>query len=239
LSGVLDSELVTGAALGLVAASALVAVPSLRAVWPAVLAAVTAVALIGADHARESLAAGTAVGLAAVAVGGGIALADLERRRGTRLVAVLGVGSLLGMFLTVPDTESILIVLAVVLPAAALALVAPGVDRAPDLAWGDIAFVMVVLWAMAQDGRARPGSIVGGVACLGLLILEPAVHRLVGDDSDGPPDVVLVVVQAVIVLIASRVAGLRDGAAETALLAAAVLAPAALVLVLTTRRAVR
>src|SRR5690606_32918712 len=105
--------------------------------------------------------------------------ADLDRaagrgasRAGAGVQPAPGVGPVLvavtvaGVYLTVPDTEMATVLLGAALPAAALGW---------PFAWGRLggggalATVAVVAWTVALDGRGRLGSVVGGVACLGLL----------------------------------------------------------------------
>jgi hypothetical protein len=44
---------------------------------------------------------------------------------------------------------------------------------------GSFATVCVFGWIIGQDGAARPGSVVGAVATLGVLLLEPLLVRVV------------------------------------------------------------
>lgn len=100
------------------------------------------------------------------------AVAQTERRAPavfpTLLLVVVG-----AVYLTVPDTEQVLVVLG----AAAVAALLP-------LAGGRLgpacipALIGVAAWAAAVDGRGRQSAAVGGLACLALLAVEPAVGML-------------------------------------------------------------
>ncbi|HLT69075.1 MAG TPA: hypothetical protein VKZ72_02840 [Acidimicrobiales bacterium] len=180
---------------------------------------------------------------------GGAAAADLDRAAGRRprrvgagLHLAPGVGPVMlavtvaGVYLTVPDTEMATVVLGAALPAAALGW---------PFAWGRLggggvlAAVGVVAWTVALDGRGRLGSVVGGVACLGLLVLEPPLRRLgglpVARGTRGA--LVLVAVHVVLVAWCSRVAGLRSDPAPALVLALAGHAVATAALVVAARAA--
>jgi hypothetical protein len=73
----------------------------------------------------------------------------------------------------------------------------------------------VLVWVVATGGAGRPGSVVGGLACLGLLCVEPAV-RLLDPRRRGPLDPVegrpglawaALAAQLVLAGFAARVAG--------------------------------
>ncbi len=207
---------------------------------PVLLVAV-AVGGAGATLAAASpeVGGGPLVLLTATAVVTAVLAVDLERRRGAPAVAVLVAGSAVGMFLTAPDTDALVVILAVLLAVAAALVLRPPADEAAEelvpgwqpLPGGMVALLALLLWALAEGGRPRPGSVVGGVACLGLLVLEPVVHRLVGDRRTEARTEAVIVIQAVVVVVASRVVGFREGAAEAAVLAVPLLAAAALALV--------
>jgi hypothetical protein len=136
-----------------------------------------------------------------------------------------------GVYATVPDTEAALVLLGVALPLALLGVPWPlaALGRA-----GSCVMLGVVVWTAAAGGFGRRSSIVGAVASLGLLVVEPAGRWLAGA-RNGPfvrfarrwsAVAVLVAVHLVLVLFASRVAGLRRTAEEAAVLAAGALAAA-------------
>jgi hypothetical protein len=176
--------------------------------------------------------------LVATAAGGALA-ADTDRARTQDALApTLLAISIAAVYTTVPDTEHI-----VVLVGAALALVAYTVPTpiAPLGPEGVGAAVGLLLWTAAVDGRGRPGSIVGAVGCLGLLLAEPLGRRVTAWRAGTEPvrrsrptntrnEHLAVVglfalVQIAIAAYAARIAGTETGgAAATALLAPALLA---------------
>lgn len=80
------------------------------------------------------------------------------------------------IFFAVPDTEEILAVLTVAAPVTAVAWLLPQAR----LGGGAPALAGVVLFATATGGFARPASIVGGIGCLGLLVVLPLVQTRAG-----------------------------------------------------------
>lgn len=162
--------------------------------------------------------------------GGGTLVADLDHRYrdlaiGPALLAITAGG----IYLTVPDTERATILLAVALPLALLGWPwrLASLGRA-----GAYAAVGTVVWIAAVEGRGRPGSVVGAVACLGLFLAEP-MQRLLFRRSIletaawvrwGP--LPALAAHLVLVLFASRVAGRPAGTAEAAALAGGGLAVA-------------
>lgn len=176
--------------------------------------------------------------LVAVALGGVLAAtADHEWRESSPTLLLLA-GSIAGVYATAPDTEESVALLAVV---ALLMLLGWPVAIVRLGRAGAGASVAVVVWAAAFDGRGRPASIVGGIAGLGLLVALPVGRQLagrrphhVGPASPATAVVAVVAAQAVVVLVASRVAGLRSdatvaGAISAATLLAAVVVSAVLV----------
>ena len=154
--------------------------------------------------------------------------ADLDDRHGALGIAPLAFAlALVGMYFTVPDTE---------LARSALGAAAPVVL----LAWpftlarlgrgSAYAATGVFLWIAAIDGAARPGSIVGAAACLGVLLAEPVGRMLAGRDGAevgvGATPAVIIGVQLVVVFLCSRVAGFRASGSAAALLAGVVLGAA-------------
>jgi hypothetical protein len=153
---------------------------------------------------------------------GGALVADFDGRfRDAGFAPVLVAVSVVGVYFSVPDTEQ-----ASVLLGAALPLIALGWPRA--LAGlgsvGAYATTGLLAWTTAAGGYGRPSSIVGGVACLGLLAVEP-LARAVRPAASSVLDAVAqrwwgaVPVGAAhlgLVFVASRWAGLQptvDGAA--------------------------
>jgi len=96
-------------------------------------------------------------------------------RRETPIGPAMFALSVLGVSWCVPDTEHVAALAGAALPVAAfgwpLGLVRLG--RA-----GSGASVALVVWASALDSRARPASVLAGIACFGLLLAVPVADRL-------------------------------------------------------------
>ncbi|HYE77182.1 MAG TPA: hypothetical protein VEI97_04275, partial [bacterium] len=174
--------------------------------------------------------------MGAVCLGGPL-LASFDRRWQHRGFApLLLAASAVGMYFTVPEVRFISVLLA-----AALALTVLGwpFPLASLGANGSLPVVGLVAWTMALDGYKRSSSIIAGVACLGLLLVEPLarlVHRRLDDLleramrpwwSIAP----LVLTHLVMVYVASRVAGLEISPTPAAVIAGADLGIALVVLV--------
>jgi hypothetical protein len=103
----------------------------------------------------------------------GFAINDFERRHaGMGLGVVFYAIAVFGMFAAVPDTEWAVALVAVAISIAFLAWPKVAASLGPE---GAYVAVAVYLWVAAQGGEARPPSIVGSAACLGLLLIEPVV----------------------------------------------------------------
>jgi hypothetical protein len=81
--------------------------------------------------------------------------------------------SAVGVYWCVPDTEQALALLGAMLPTAILTA-----DRhlAPDRA-GVAALAGLFVWTSTVGGAARPGSVVAGAMCLGVLLVIPLVEK--------------------------------------------------------------
>jgi hypothetical protein len=155
-------------------------------------------------------------------------------RRWGRLGPVLFVLTAGGIYATTPDTQQILILMGTSLGVAAaawLGRLSLGQSSVPAL-------VGLVAWTVAVDGRGRHSSIVGGLACLGLLVAEPLAvalrPRLRRSTLDALPlrwaTAVALAAQLGLVTVASRVAGLRHTSGAALLIAGPALALVTLVL---------
>jgi hypothetical protein len=158
--------------------------------------------------------------VAAAAVLGGTLVADFDRKwKGAGFAPALVAIAAVGVYYSVPDTEQASVLLGAALPVAVLGgpLALAGLGSA-----GAYAATGVVAWTAAAGGLARPSSIVGGIACLGLLIAEPLARAIAPTGSSllhlverrwwGV--VPVAAGQLALVYIASRWAGLRPGVGE-------------------------
>ena len=116
------------------------------------------------------------VAIAATTVLGGILLADLDRRwRNSALAVPLVVVAVAGVFGAVPETTQAAVLLASAAPLTLLARPWPVASIGAPWAF---ATVGLIAWTAAAGGIARPPSIIGGLGCLGLIIVEPLVRTL-------------------------------------------------------------
>ncbi|MCU1430158.1 MAG: hypothetical protein JWL83_4158 [Actinomycetia bacterium] len=176
-----------------------------------------------------------------VAIGtavGGALVADTDRaRRHVSLGPILLAVAIAGVAATVPDTEHIAVLLGAAVPLLVWAFPMPVASLGPE---GAAAATGLLLWVAAIDGRGRPGSIVGALGCLGLLLVEPIGRRLAPSLDPRrhvrPPHsagevlamvALFVGLQLVLTGYASRIAGFERTGRNAALL----LVPAAIVAV--------
>ncbi len=165
-----------------------------------------------------------------VTVLGGV-LVDAGDRAAPRWVPLLLAIGACGVYVCVPDTEAPKALLGAVL---ATALIGLAVEVVPTL--GSAALTGVFAWVVAFGGFGRPGSVVGGMACLGVVVLVPALRRL-ARSRDGV--IALIVVQCALVAFVARVAGLEQDAAPALLLSASAFVAAGVVLVVVARLTAR
>jgi hypothetical protein len=123
----------------------------------------------------------------------------VDRRFSSLIFALIAISSL-GVYATVPDTEQARSLVGAVLPVAAAALMS---RRSPEPVGPNVS-VALVAWVGLVGGIGRPGSVVGAIGCLGVLAL--------GSLSQRSTPIRLLVVHGVVVVLASRVAGLRQSA---------------------------
>ncbi|MDQ1430329.1 MAG: hypothetical protein QOF40_931 [Actinomycetota bacterium] len=155
-----------------------------------------------------------------------VLLPPMERvgDRAPRLIIVLLVVSVVGIYVCVPDTELVRPALGGFLGAALLLL-------DPELGgWSGGASVAgaLMVWMAAAGGYGRPGSVVGGLACAGaVLFLSPVAT------GRRPPGWAALVVPILFTVFCARVAGFRhswEAAALLVMLAVLVALPAQRVL---------
>jgi hypothetical protein len=172
----------------------------------------------------SSPTAWTRVAVGLVATLGTLSAADLDRRPGWgRLNPALYAMSVAGVFVAVPDTEEAAALLGAALP---LAVVAWWVPWARLGGAGAASATALLVWTTAVGGRGRPPSIVGGLACLGLLVAVPVLDGLLRRVRSRPPwPTGAVLVHGASVLVAARIAGIShhmDVAVTFALLSVAI-----------------
>ena len=111
----------------------------------------------------------------AVIVAGGALAADADGRLGpTGLGPALLAVSAFGVYFTTPDTEHAMVLVGVAVAIALAGVPLPLGSLGPA---GATPAVAVLAWTVAVDGTFRAGSIVGGLACLGMFVVEPVVHH--------------------------------------------------------------
>jgi hypothetical protein len=163
--------------------------------------------------------------LAATAIG------SLVASRIDRRYCRLGLGPVLfaitavGVFACVPDTEQAIPLLAA--SGAALVALWPPVGLRLG-ASGAYLGVGLVVWTAAVGGVGRPGSVIGGIGCLGVFLFEPVTRALSGDRNrfarapertgEARDAVALAIVHVVTVLFCARVAGFQSSALPAAAL---------------------
>lgn len=142
----------------------------------------------------------------------GYLTSDFERRyAGMGLGVIFFALASLGVFVAVPDTEWSRVLIAVAVPVTFLAWPKAVATLGVEGSYAAIATFLVVT---SQGGGARPASIVGGFACLGLLLMEPLtmafrpeVVRIIGWIKRNWAGAVLASLpQFVVVALCSRVA---------------------------------
>jgi hypothetical protein len=153
---------------------------------------------------------------------GGVAVGAMAAARtdaswgATGITPVLYVITAFGVFAAVPDTEEAAVLLGASVPAA---LCGWPLGRARLGPAGAAGVAALMVWVSAVGGRGRLPSIVGAVACLGLLATLPfgrwLADRWLGrtgcaGDPAVPPPVLVLAAQAATVAVASRVAGITS-----------------------------
>jgi hypothetical protein len=152
------------------------------------------------------------------AIGGSLVVAT--NREVPRAVPGLFAVGAVGVYVCVPDTETAVVLVGALL----VGLVWIAVPRA-RASVGASALTGLFAWVAVDGGAGRPGSVIGGVACLGVLLLLPLVGR---PRPTARAWAVLLVVQVALVAYESRVAGAESsGWVALALSAPAFVAAAA------------
>lgn len=138
---------------------------------------------------------------------GGWAIDHFETRRGPIVPALFAV-TVLGAYLTVPSPNEV----SAVLGAATAVAILPRLSHTSSFA-----IMGLLLWTVVLGGSDRTGSIVGALAGIGILVMEP-VGRALGTriprslrllTADQLTPRLLLAIQLVVVTVTSRVAGFR------------------------------
>jgi hypothetical protein len=167
---------------------------------------------------------------------------EFDSRYGHLGLGVLFFGlACLGTFLAVPDTELPRALMAAAFPIMFLAWPKVRVSLGRT---GTFAAVGVFAISTVNGGVGRSASVIGGMACLGLLVLEPAVARVRPRIARLPawlhetPEAAVMATfpQVVLVFVSSRVAGPMVSVGGSLLTVAALYAVFALLLLWTERR---
>jgi hypothetical protein len=147
--------------------------------------------------------------------------------------------ALLAMYTAVPDTEEAAAVAGAALP---IALLGAPFPVAALGAAGAPAAVGIIAWVAAVGGRARPGAVIGAIACLGVLLVEPVVRRLrPGLRASSPASplslraILIVALDLALVAGTSRVAGLETSGGLAAAISVLLLAVAGAVVAILLR----
>lgn len=140
-----------------------------------------------------------------VVVLAGVTLREWTDEERAKYVGPLFAITAFGIWTTVPSTESARVLLGAAIPMAFGTLPPLGARI-----YGPGAFPLsgLAIWIVALGGEPRPASIIGGWACLGILVALPLLLR--NREWPGIKIWKVVVGHAVTVLVASRVVGLQD-----------------------------
>ena len=137
----------------------------------------------------------------------GAPLATSVEARAPRLVPLLLLMSAAGVYVCVPDTE----IAAALLGATAVPALMALDPRLPARVGATAAMTGLLVYVAAIEGHGRPGAVVGGMACLGMLALAPLSRWRRAPLA--PSNIVAVtVVHIALVLFVARVAGFRESA---------------------------
>jgi hypothetical protein len=223
-------DLAAGLAAGLAGAAACLAAwawwrrrrPGARVPLAGLALAAAAAAALAATESLSGvrLGPGRLAGIVIAAAVAAALLADFDRRRWRDgLTLPLLAVTAAGIWATVPDVEAAVVVLGAALPFGLLGW--PLVREPPALGpAGALATAALLAWTVVTGGAGRPGSVAGGLACLGVLAVEPVARLLDRGRGGHPPaparprgtanlpgPAVLLAAQLLMVGVAARVVG--------------------------------
>jgi hypothetical protein len=229
------ADVATGAAvlaLGVGAAGALIALWAPRArsgPWGSalrVLAAVPGAVIVATAAATDRPGWAFPAVLAVTVIGGELVARCDGAHGGAGTPPVLLAVTACGVYVTTPDTEHAAVMLGAALPLALLGWPRPLASLGTA---GSFVTAALVAWIVVLDGAGRDGAVVGALACLGMLVVDPVGRWIAARSRAGPgtppisarrADLLLVVGHIALVLVCSRVAGLRTSAAVALAIAA-------------------
>jgi hypothetical protein len=141
--------------------------------------------------------------VAVAALVGGVSADGVDRVMPRVLPLLLAIGAG-GVYFCVPDTEAPKALLGALLAGTVIAL-----EPRLGHALGQVTLTGLFVWVVAYGGVGRPGSVVGGIGCLGVVLLISLVRwRRVTSARIA----LLVVTQCALVAFESRVAGFEHSA---------------------------
>jgi hypothetical protein len=146
-------------------------------------------------------------------------------RSSPRVAPALLLGTSVGVYVCVPETGPIPTLIGALLAPAVLALVWTRGQAIGAFALTPV--VGAIAWAAVDGGATRAGSVVGAIACFGVLVVAPLVFWRSRTLLD---EVVLLAVDAGVMLFLGRVAGFRESVRQATVLSAIALVGAAVVL---------
>lgn len=181
----------------------------------------------------------------------GLAALAADRRLSPTAVVAVAAWSAFGLFLCNPDTEGASLVGALLAAVATTATLVAVIQRRPHpdafperrsppptAGGAAVPIVLLLVWIGAFGASGREETIIGGYACLGVLLVLPVavgLAWLVPDHDQRPTQLsgrLLTAVQAPLVVVCARVAGVRTTAERAILVSGACLALATAVLTL-------
>lgn len=123
-----------------------------------------------------------------------------------------------GIYVNVPDTDILLLLVGVSAP---LGVIGWPLDVGRLGTAGAHTAVGLLIWSAAEGATGRPAALIGAVATLGVLVIWPIAATIASGRVPHP--VWMVVIQVAVAAVCGRVAGLRERPMEVALIAAAAL----------------
>jgi hypothetical protein len=169
-----------------------------------------------------------AVAAPVAVLGAGAAIRQYRGSPFDRLLGPMLALSVLGIWATVPETDMIRVVLGTAIVMALATL--PPINARP-IGAGAFSLASLLIWLTAFGGATRPGSIIAGWACLGVLVLIP----LLGLSRKPIGHMAVVGTHLIVIFVASRLMGSWESTVATLIGIVALLVAAAGALLLMAR----